>query len=131
MGSMSAMQAWLFVGSGPPDVAAAEEAHHNSLAMHPTTGAPYLAYQTYSYGGSEYILGNFTVMTFNGSAWSPVGPPPSFSVALPFVGGSTDNIYGRGCQLVLHPTTHEPYLAFRDSDKAGKATVMRFTGGTW
>ena len=32
---------------------------------------------------------------------------------------------------MLHPTTHEPYLAFRDSDKSGKATVMRFTGGTW
>ena len=85
-----------------------------SLAMHPTTGAPYVAYMD---GGNSQKA---TVRTFDGSAWSTVGSA-GFSA-----GQATYT------SLALHPTTGAPYVAYSDYANAQKVTVMTFDdGGDW
>ncbi|TAE11867.1 MAG: choice-of-anchor D domain-containing protein [Bacteroidetes bacterium] len=51
--------------------------------------------------------------------WTGVG-------AAGFSGGSIDYT-----NLVFHPTTGEPYVAYNDGNNGNKATVMRYTSGTW
>ena len=88
-------------------------AKYTSLALHPTTGAPYVAYS--DFGNSN--AGKASVMTCNGSAWSTVG-------VAGFSDGSADWI-----SLALHPTTDAPYVAYQDG--SGKATVQTFNGSAW
>jgi len=84
------------------------------LAFHPGTYEPYVAFQ-------EDIVSNrrTTVMRFDGINWVTVG-------VAGFTAGASEYQ-----QLVFHPSTHEPYVAFRDWSSTGRATVMRFDGTSW
>ena len=96
------------------ETSAGGTAAFNSLAMHPTTGAPYVAYVD---GGNSQKA---TVRTFDGTAWSNVGSA-GFSA-----GQATYT------SLALHPTTGAPYVAYSDYANSQKATVMTFDdGGDW
>ena len=104
------LSTWRAVGSAACFSAAAVE--YMSLALHPITGVPYVAYT--DQGCSDQA----TVMTFDGSNnWLAVG-------SVGFSAGPAYNI----C-LALHPTTGAPYVAYRDygSGMNGGATVMTFT----
>ena len=93
----------------------AGDASYVSLALHPTTRAPFVAYRDYSTNNV-----GATVMTFDGIAWSIVG-------SAGFSAGQADYI-----SLVLHPTTGAPYVAYSDHANSQKATVMTFDdGGDW
>ena len=85
--------AWSFVGARGFSAAQAEIP---SLALHPTTGAPYVAYQDVGNGRKT------TVMTYTGGSWSPVGKAG-------FSGGAIQYT-----SLALHPTTGVPYVAYSD-----------------
>ena len=109
--------AWKPVGSVAPSGAgfsdqsrgfSAGRADYISLAMHPTTGAPYVAYTDYANSGKA------TVMTFTDGAWSLVG-------SRGFSAGST-----KYTSLAMHPSTGAPYVAYQDGGNSGKATVMTF-----
>jgi hypothetical protein len=84
-----------------------------SLAFHPTTGEPYIAYTDWS------VSQKITVMRYTAGAWTVVGTT-GFSA-----GG------GFNLSLVFHPTTFEPYIAFSDGSNSFETTVMRFTAGAW
>ena len=86
------------------------DARYISLALHPTTGAPYVAYQDSDYGQF------FAVMTFEGNHWSSVGQPMG--------SGEVDYV-----SLALHPTTGLPYVAFQYDRNT--ATVVTFDGFNW
>jgi hypothetical protein len=93
---------------------------NSSLAIHPETGEPYLAFwgtEDGSLGGSSAI----SVMKYNGSSWEYVG-------AVDFAHGGSD--YGR-VTLVFNPVSYEPYISFEDGNYAGKATVMKYNGNSW
>ena len=109
-------EVWSNVGS--PGFSAGD-AHFQSLAIHPTSGEPYMAYQDDAYGYST------TVMRFDGTSWQTVGSPG-------FSGGADYQ------SIAIHPTTGEPYVAFRDFgiggipvENGGATTVMRFDGTNW
>ena len=93
----------------------ASKASYVSLALHPTTFAPFVAFMDHNNSQKA------TVMTFNGGKWSPVGNA-GFSVDWAFF-----------TSLAMHPTTYAPYVAFMDygKDLAGQATVMTFNGKAW
>ena len=87
------------------------DARYISLALHPTTGAPYVAFVD---SANSYKA---TVITFNGSDWSTVGTAG-------FSAGGADWI-----SLALHPTTGAPYVAFHA--ELQNITVMAFHNGAW
>ena len=99
------MQAWSSVGSAG---FSAGQADWTSLALHPTTGAPYVAYTD---GGNSYKA---TVMTFSGTAWSAVGS----------AGFSTGT--ATYTSLALRPTTL--FVAYNDGTALNKATVATIGG---
>ena len=103
---------WLGVGAAG---FSAGETAFISLALHPITGAPYVAYQ------DVFNSNGATVMTFanNNSTWVNVGSP-AFSAA-----GT------RFESLALHPITGAPYVAYQDWGNNYKATVMTYDGGSW
>lgn len=87
----------------------AGSADNQSLAIHPITHEPYIAY------GDNTAGGRITVMRFDGSNWVTVGGT-GFS---PWAVQETS--------LAFHPTTYEPYVAFAN----GGGVVMRFDGTNW
>jgi len=88
-------------------------ADFQSLAFHPTTNQPYVAYRDGANGART------TVMRFDGTAWVNVGT----------VGFSAGVIFHPS--LAFHPVTNEPYVAYRDGGNGGRTTVMRFNGTAW
>ena len=103
---------WVNVGS--PAFSAAGT-RFESLALHPITGAPYVAYQDWNGGSSKA-----TVMTYDGGSWLAVGSPT-------FSAGQVDSYVN----LALHPITGAPYVAYQDWGNNYKATVMTYDGGSW
>ena len=112
-----------------------------SLALHPASGAPYVAFRDESLNAG---YGNATVMTFNGTHWPSLGSPGSASDWLPQPSNIyTHNIYT--LSLALNPSTGAPYLAFVESQGLwavgsngikyyffnSPATVVTFAGGSW
>ena len=91
-----------------------------SLALHPSTGTPFVAYRDLAYKG---VSGEAVLMTFKASAggWSAVGPTESG-----FSPGSAEHT-----SLALHPKTGDPYVAFKDGSIGGKATVMYSNANGW
>ena len=71
---------------------------------------PYVAYEDYG------LDGNPAVMTFNGSAWVPVGPNPVISSN----GGYGESLFIDNGTL---------YVAFADNNELD--SVMEYTGGSW
>lgn len=88
------------------------EAAYLSLAL--AAGVPYLAFQDMGNGGKA------TVMKFDGVSWSPVGS----------VGFSTGSVEYVSLALDGYGT---PFVAYVDSSTspAYKATVMKYSGGSW
>ena len=91
-------------------------ANYISLAFHPTSNEPYIAYRA---------LNRASVMRFNGTAWVNVG----------MAGFSARDAYFTS--LAFNPTTGEPYVAYSDREDAGpdiepeKVIVMMFDGTAW
>ena len=110
------VQAWTTVGVAD---FSAGEADYVSLALHPTTGEPYVAYIDGANNGSA------TVMTFKGSAWSTVGEA-GFSASQANWGSQANSGI-----LALHPITGAPYVAYNEGAWPHKATVMTFNGSAW
>ncbi|TAG39387.1 MAG: LamG domain-containing protein [Cytophagia bacterium] len=100
--------AWANVGTAGFSVGSA---NHQSLAFHPTTYEPYVAYQDNS--------NKTTVMRFISGAWANVGTTG-------FSAGQASYQ-----SLAFHPTTGEPYVAYTDGGNSFRTTVMRFTSGAW
>ena len=82
------MQPWSVVGSR---AFSAGEAAYTRLALHPASGAPYVAYADGANSDKA------TVMTFTGSAWSLVG-------SAGFSDGMADDP-----SLAMHPNTGAPH----------------------
>jgi hypothetical protein len=101
---------WTAVGT---EGFSADIANDHSLAFHPTSNEPYVAYTDYGNSGKA------TVMRFTSGAWTPVG-------AIAFSAGEAQFL-----SLAFHPTSGEPYVAYRDNGNSSKLTVMRFTSGAW
>ena len=87
------MQSWSGVGSAGFSGNTVLEL---SLALHPTTGVPYVGY---SDRGHAFGL---TVMAFANDSWSNVGSPGFSTDLVDFV------------SLAVHPTTFVPHVAFQD-----------------
>ena len=107
------MQAWSAVGTARFSAGKAEDI---SLALHPTTGAPYVAYK--DFGNSSKV----TVQTFSGGAWSVVGSARFSSFTTTYM------------SLAFHPTTSAPYVAYKNGNSGNttaKAVVQTFSGGAW
>ena len=106
------VQAWSVLGPAA-NIASFGSASYISLALHPTTGAPYVAYQDYS---NSYKA---TAIAFNGSAWSTVGSA-GFSAGQEYF-----------TSLAMHPTTGAPYVAYQDFGYSYKATLMTYANNAW
>ncbi len=104
--------AWVNVGTAG---FSAGQAVFQSLAFHPTTNEPYVAYRDDASGNG----GRTTVMRFNGTAWVNVGTAAFSSAEAQYQ------------SLGFHPTTNEPYVAYRDFANGRRTTVMRFNGTAW
>lgn len=85
-----------------------------SLAFHPTSTEPYLAFSDYS-GGRN---GKITVKRFDGSSWVSVGSE-----------GFSDVEVAR-IQLKFQPVTMVPYVVYKRAS-AGTPVVERFNGSDW
>ncbi|WP_035756737.1 HYR domain-containing protein, partial [Hugenholtzia roseola] len=108
---VSGLQAqWTNVGTAGFSAGAVED---QSLAFHPTTHEPYIAYRDNANGNKT------TVMRYDGTNWVNVGTAG-------FSGGGA-----RFQSLAFHPTTHEPYVAYRDDTNGDRTTVMRYNGTSW
>ncbi|MDR3582744.1 MAG: hypothetical protein P4L62_00065 [Candidatus Pacebacteria bacterium] len=106
---------WEQVGSTNP--IQISEASGISLAFNPSTGDPYVAYETVI--DENYVL---TVSKFDGSGWVSVGDPIE-DIA------SGDAV----AKLVFNPSTDKPYVAyvlFPDSD-IDQLIVKEFNGTVW
>ena len=85
---------------------------YQSLAFHPFTNEPYMAFMD----GSNSAV---SVKKFNGSSWVYVGPPL-------FTGSFSPHI-----DLAFDPVSGEPYMAFSDNGNSNKTSVMKFDGTNW
>ncbi|MEP7167902.1 MAG: hypothetical protein ABI855_00890 [Bacteroidota bacterium] len=75
-------------------------------------GTPYVAYSDAS------VSGKLTVMTFNGTAWVPVGN----------IGFTA----GQGYEMSMAIDTNNiPYVAFGDGANSSHSSVMKFDGTNW
>ncbi len=104
--------AWALVGI---DGFSVGNSQYQSLAFHPITGEPYVAYRDVTTASGFKT----TVMRYTAGAWAVVGIA-GFSTA-----------FADFQNLAFHPTTGEPYVAYRDDANGGKTTVMRYTAGAW
>ncbi|MCC5945458.1 MAG: choice-of-anchor D domain-containing protein, partial [Bernardetiaceae bacterium] len=87
-------------------------APYQSLAFHPTTHEPYVAFLDENFVKTS-------VMRFDGTNWVNVGSP-GFSL-----GFATDQ------NLAFHPITQEPYVAYIDGSLLQTVAMMRFDGTNW
>ena len=85
----------------------------SSIAFHPKTNEPYVAYldNDYSYKA--------VVKKFDGTSWTTVGSP-----------GFSDGI-AYGISISFNPETREPYVFYGDNSNNGKATVKKYDGNSW
>ncbi|WP_338790565.1 choice-of-anchor D domain-containing protein [Bernardetia sp. MNP-M8] len=102
---------WQAVGSSTGFSAGSSS--YQSLAFHPISNEPYVAYSNNENGGKA------TVMRFDGTDWQVVGNT-GFSA-----GFSTYH------SLAFHPTSNQPYVAYKDGGNGSKITVMHFDGTNW
>ena len=116
---------WSTVGSAG---FSAFQAYPLSLKLHPTTGAPYLAYQEQ---GDSTTKVTFKVMTFNGKAWSPLGSYMLNDPTRSPLGSKGFSGFASSSSLALHPTTGAPFVAYVDAFNSDQATVMTFNGKAW
>ncbi|WP_245574522.1 HYR domain-containing protein, partial [Hugenholtzia roseola] len=108
--SVSMIDMWQNVGTAGFSNSGAE---YQSLAFHPTTNEPYVAFRDGSNGNAV------TLMRFDGTNWVNVGT--TSRTCSPHLGMS----------LAFHPTTHEPYVAYIDFNQSGRARVIRYDGAAW
>jgi hypothetical protein len=104
--------AWVF--AGPPNFTA-PGASNVSLAFD-SQGFPWVAFADGSAGN------NATVMSFNGSVWSLVGPVVGSA--------STGAVAWTSLAIDSRSTPPTPYLAVMDTGYAGLTTVKRYQAGT-
>ncbi len=103
---------WTTVGT-PGGISVGSE-QNTSIAFSPA-GELYVSYQDV---GTNFSF-NATVIKFNGTSWSAVGPT-----------AFTPGGIGVTASLAFNPQG-EPFVAFRDSHNGGKASVMKFNGTDW
>jgi len=101
---------WLHVGV--PQFSAGGRTWHHSLAFHPITHEPYVAYSEALYGHKTHIK------RFNGS-WVDVGAATGIS--------ATDTRYQ---SLAFNPTNGDAYVAYQDRSTGNYTTVLKAIGGT-
>ena len=150
-------EAWQTVGDAGFSAGGAE---WTRLALHPSTGAPFVAY---SDGANS---NKTTVMCYDNGAWSVVGKAgfsagAAWSISLavhpssgaPYVaygasGEATVMFYDNeawetvgdagfsagaalSTSLALHPSSGAPYVAYSDPANSNKTTVMCYDNGAW
>lgn len=109
---------WVNVGNAGFSAAQADY-----LSLQVYNGTPYVAYKDY---GNQHKT---TVMKYNGTAWTPVGKA-GFSTGT--VGNSpTDGSADASQNFSFSMDNGTPYVAFVDTSKAQKSTVMKYNGSTW
>lgn len=104
--------AWAPVGGNFSGFSAGT-ASYISLALHPSTTLPYVAY------GDASVSGRATVMTYTGAKWVVVGKPGMSA-------GTADSI-----SLALHPVTGAPLVACRDTVVNGAVVYTVNATGWW
>ena len=113
--NVQAAYSWIQVGS-PGFTASGETTEFTSIAFHPSTGEPYVAYRetTNSYKAN--------VMRYHNSAWEQVGAANFSDGPAAFV------------DLTFSVETEEPYITYADSGitlAPQKTTVKKFNGSSW
>lgn len=93
----------------------AGKAFHTSLAID-SGGTPYVAYRDNGNGNKATVM-KYTNAGLTG--WKEAGGPGGFSAG--FAGDTSLAVDDAG----------NPYVAYQDSDKGEKATVMKYTGVGW
>ncbi|MDI6778457.1 MAG: hypothetical protein QMD77_04700 [Patescibacteria group bacterium] len=98
---------WENVGSS----AIGDNGYWPSLAFHPLTYEPYIAYRDNTNNWRA------TVKKFDGSSWSDVGTPGMSYASASYA------------QIAFN-SSGEPYIAYRDNARSGKASVLKYQSST-
>ncbi|HXP51771.1 MAG TPA: T9SS type A sorting domain-containing protein [Bacteroidia bacterium] len=85
-------------------------------------GVPFVGYEDKGVGNHAYAFQFNTVA----NAWQMMG-----STGLSNINPGTWNGLASYNAIATQPTTNTPYVAYRDGNTGGKATVMSWTGSTW
>ncbi len=106
---------WSYVGDAQ-GIAYSEDP---SIALNPQTGAPWIIFKDNSR--------KLQVQKFDGTNWISVGNLTDI------VGSSGDDNDNVRPQILFHPDTHEPFVAFQVTDGDSDATVRvkKFSSGSW